>query len=189
MKRSFLGPLLSLKVPVEQALAVLARHDPTLVRIAHIIHSGIPLSTAMSACPEAFDPTWTAAVRAGEEAGDLGERFVDLARYDDLISAPAMRPFTRRLPQPDVPLLASIWVLLRAGYTPTDAASAALLTVGATTEEIEAVHDALEGGRPLAVVLLSTRRLSLFTSDLFRLVEPSGQEGFNELLGWLLAAD
>jgi len=55
------------------------RFREILTDVVENIEGGQPLSEALSAYPEVFDPTFTSLVRAGEQSGKVNEVFANLA--------------------------------------------------------------------------------------------------------------
>jgi len=75
------------KVPLVEALEVLARQDPKLdfkekiLKISERIEGGAPLSEALSSYPNLFSLFYIGMVKSGETSGKLGEVLVYLAEH------------------------------------------------------------------------------------------------------------
>jgi len=81
-----LGTLLNARLPLQQALAVVAEATAETMggiadNLRHRVREGATLSAAMAAHPQAFDPFYRAIVVAGEGGGALEDSLGRLAQY------------------------------------------------------------------------------------------------------------
>jgi type IV pilus assembly protein PilC len=70
------------------------RFREILTDVVENIEGGLPLSDALAAYPEVFDPTFTSLVRAGEQSGKVNEVFANLAdslKWQDELAAQARK--------------------------------------------------------------------------------------------------